>query len=323
MLKDLLNDLSEATGIQVTSANTRAQLLRYINVALKEIWARNDLPDSCDEFKMDLTTADRNTLIVLPWQAASVRGVKWEYGQTVALRNVGQEYSDSALQSTAEWRVIRRVSLYAPLPQNTQLTFTLGQVEDAPVTISVTGQTNIGQRVTEEVTIVPGELSATTLNQWSGEAPERIAKSDITKSDVIITQAGTANQLGIIANFLQIASHILLAVTTEFTSQPGGRFNVLYKKHCPELYYDTDGLSIPQLELALRWKALANFYGKAPDATNSYMVAAATAKQVLSDICKNQDSETQNLLKFGENKFAFHKVMLSAKHARRGSRMYY
>ena len=74
MLSDMLQYAAEATGVRDVNSATRAQLLRYINRAGRELYEKYDLPGTVLEVTACVDPTEGQ--ITLPWYVDQIRAAR-------------------------------------------------------------------------------------------------------------------------------------------------------------------------------------------------------------------------------------------------------
>lgn len=311
-LKTMIASMSEATGISNTNVDTRAQLVRYINTAGREIWNTEDIPGSTFEqhFTVPVNTTQAALYITLPWYCDEMRACRWsQSGQKIKLQDVRPRYQASPWrQPFLTWRVKQRLPLHTALALNSQLTFNVAVPQSETINITVSGPTTTTTNASETLTFVAGQLTATTTNQWSQPGPSSVTKDRITTADITIASSDLVN-VGIIPARQEKANNIIIQVSDEFapiTFAPDGMIEVLYKLPYQELYFDGDTFGGGYLEDALVWRARANFEALKLD-EQAFMrasVLAQKASDIIKKLIENQESEVEMTVNFAPDRYS-------------------
>lgn len=312
MVEDMLIAIQEATGVVHNTEASREQLLRYLNVAGRELWNTADLPGSLKEDFFSIPTCIEEIQLSLPWKCNQIRGVRWATtGQKITIHDIYPRYQATPNhQSWLTWRIRERTPLMRPLSIEGALQFVLQVAQPNPVTFSVTGQSTLAASVTEDITIPAGQLEGKSKVQWSKDNPggiETISKNKITTCDAIIKDM-VGVQVATIGSRMRQASNILIQISDYENSmlyQPDTCVQILYKLPYQELYYDTDVFQSPLAEDALIWRARANWdaLSKDQDALIRAQLFADKSKTLIREVVANQESEAEMQVSFAPNQY--------------------
>jgi hypothetical protein len=305
MLSDMLQYAAEATGVRDVNSATRAQLLRYINRAGRELYEKYDLPGTVLEVTACVDPTEGQ--ITLPWYVDQIRAARRaEIHQPITLHDIRPRYHDTPWrQRLLEWRVKKRVALHTPLSVESTLTFTLAEAQTETIQISVAGQTADAGSSREVVTIEVGETTATTTTQWAREQPigiDTISKNAITTCDVVVTQTTGGTEVSSIANRLTSAVFVLVQVNDYAAGTNTQEYcvDIAFKRPYTELYYDNDVFGDSRLEDALIWKLRAHFCSMSND-PNVVSLApghSGASESLIRQIISNQSKEVQHEMSF-------------------------
>jgi len=312
-VSDMLLKLSEATGVTNSNAATRAQLLRYLNTAGRELWNSWDLPGSMQEQFFAIPADQTNIQITLPWYCEQIRGARWAItGQKITVRDFRPRYQATPWHLPfLEWRVRQRQPLHTPMLVEGPLTFVLTEPQEIPITLCVSGQTTAASQVMETIILLPGQVTAVTQNQWSKADPyglQQISKAGITTCDVnIFDYSGLA--VAEIGSRSEQANNILVQISEYVNSamyQPNNAVELLYKRPYDTLFYDTDIFHSPYAEDSLIWRARANYEALQKDelALQRASLFSAKADELIRQIVSNQESEVDMRVNVAPNKYA-------------------
>ena len=305
MLKDILQYASEATGIANTNAATRAQLLRYINRAGRELYEKYDLPGSVLEISACVDNTDGQ--VTLPYYVDQIRAARRSTSnQVIKLHDIRPRYHETPWrQNLLEWRIKKRVALHTPLSVESQLTFTIAEAQSETIQFVVAGQTANAGFKEETLTLEAGQTTVTTTTQWAKEEPfgiERITKSVITTCDVVVTQTTNNVEVSMLSSRSTSAVFVLVQLNDWVGTYDGEDtcVELLFKRPYTELYYDHDIFIDPKLEDALVWKVRAHFASLSAD-PNVVMLApgySASSEDLVRAVLQNQSKETEQEMSF-------------------------
>lgn len=307
MLRNILSELSEAVSIPATSADNRAQLLRYINRAYHEFYSTCDLPGSIWEQVFTLTEDVQQ--ISLPWYVGQVRMMRRPYTRlNHTIENLAPRYHSS--RWTQPYKTVRFMAtraLHTPLSLESQITFTIPIAQTIPFTVTITGQTPSAASITERLTFLAGELTKTTTNQFSKDEPigiESISKSEILTCDLQVKD-GANTALSTIPAQLSQARHIIL-MTNDYDlgtyTNADSQIELLYKRTFVPVYNDEDEFCTPLLETAILWKARSYAYSMAKDELSAQqaLLAEQKANQLATEVLTNMADQTTKFMSVAE-----------------------
>jgi len=321
----MIVSLGEATGIQPTNADNKAQLIRYLNTAGREIWSARDLPGSTFEqfFQVPLNTitADKPAIVylTLPWYCEGIRGVRWsQVGQKIQLQDMRPRYQATPwYQPFLTWRVKETIPLSSPLTADGALTFTMSASQAQAVIVTIIGSTATASSAYEQVVMLPGALTVTTTVPWT--SVKKITKNIPCTCDIAITDINGAD-VGIIPSRQEAAANLLIQIADDYAPVAfvaDGVIEVLYKMPYQELAFDGDTFLNKAYEDALIWRARANW---AALQSNEVLVAQAAAfaqksDNLLSQLTANQEASVEMQMQFAPNRY--YDVLSYARYGRR------
>lgn len=307
MLRNILSELSEAVSIPATSADNRAQLLRYINRAYQEFYSTCDLPGSLWEQVFTLTEDVQQ--ISLPWYVGQVRMMRRPYTRlNHTIEGLAPRYHSA--RWTQPYKTVRFMAtraLHTPLSLESQITFTIPIAQSIPFTVTIKGQTPSAASITERVTFLAGDVTKTTVNQFSKDDPigvESISKSEILTCDLQVRD-GANTLLSTIPSQLSQAHHIVL-MTNDYDlgtyTNADSQIELLYKRTFVPVYNDEDEFCTPLLETAILWKARSYAYSMAKDELSAQqaLLAEQKANQLATEVLTNMADQTTTFMSVAE-----------------------
>lgn len=307
MLRDILSELSEAISIPATSAENRAQLLRYINRAYYEYYSTADLPGAL--FEQTFLFTEDVQQVSLPWYVDQVRLMRRALTRTtLQVETLAPRYHSQRWQQP--YRQVRFTAvraLHTPLTLASQLTVTLAIAQTKPLSVTVTGQTSAAASVTETLTFLPGDLTKTTTAQFVADNPigiSSISKNAITTCDVVVRD-GAGTEIALIPSMLNQARHVIL-MTNDFEvgqfQTEDNQIEILYKRVFIPVYNDEDEFCTPALESAILWKARSYAYSMAKDETSAQqaILAEQKANDLAAKVLMNLDQQAPTIMSIGE-----------------------
>lgn len=311
-LKDLLQHAGEITGTGVIDTARRDSLVRMINRASREIYDSGDLPNSL--YESVFTVNGDSQMITVPWYAADIRAIRRAtYSNVVQLVTMHPRYHYRPWrQPTLQWRIKGHTALSNTLTQTGQLRITIAQAQESAFTVTVRGQTATASLIEETVTFQAGDLTHDTANQWVQASPmgvQTIRKSAKTTCDVVITQTVDGAEVARIPNFLLESRNTLIQVhdgayTLVYTQNEGAE--ILYKWPFIELTEDNDQFLRGDIfDQVIIWKMREHWHSVRAGENEPGIALAAKMKceELLRNICNNQESATEKMVKYEENPY--------------------
>lgn len=312
MLSDILQYASEVTNIRPGSTGERAQLLRYINRAGRELFHGADLPGSL--FERFFTVQSNTQLITLPWYVDEIRGIRRAtYASKIQVVDMRPRYHYRPWrQPTLQWRLLGKTPLEQHITQAGRLIVTLLGVETVAVTVTITGQTTTAGVTSEDVLIEAGETSATTTNQWTQDDPtgiKSIVKSARTTYDIAITQESDGRELVVIPNHQTVAQNQLLQVhdgNYSLIYSPNECAEILFKWPWVDLQDDNDlFLNTERFDDALIWKLREHYHSTRVGEEGLALAASAKCKDLVEKLCANIEDSVEKTITYAEDGFEF------------------
>jgi hypothetical protein len=234
-MNSLIQQVSETIGVLPDSRDKEAQVLAWLNRAAVMIYDQYDLPGSV--FEQFFCVDNNKHVITFPWYVGAIRGVRWhDSSRLVTTRDMRPRYHAVPwTQPYLQWRQIATTPLHTPLVNSGLLTFQLTLPETEPFDIIVNGQTPQAANVTEIISFAPGDLIKTSVNMFEPESPfgvKSLKKTIFTKSDVVVRQGTTQEEIGRIPNNQLYASNIRVQILDWNASTP-----FILGEDCVEVLY--------------------------------------------------------------------------------------
>lgn len=248
-----------------SSTDDKAYLNSQINQVASELYSQHDLTGSLAEviaFFTDFT----EKLISTPWYVATIRASRYyDCPMGITLRDIRPRYAtDGWSNQLFDYREIGTSSLAIQLSEWSSLVFSLpeGEVSEKDIIISVVGQTPVASQVEEQVTLVAGQNSVTTVNNWI-EAPRVIEKNTTNNFDILVADVNE-NELAIIPNSeLQSRYTIWQVQDDSFVNVAvWNSMEILYKERFRPLVNDYDEFLSGKYDEVLIWKFLDEYWSK-------------------------------------------------------------
>ena len=331
-LQTMIVKLGEAIGLQPTNADNKAQLVRHINTAGREIWASRDLPGSTFEQFFQLpdsiigsNATNPDVMMTLPWYCEGIRGARWaQVGQKITLQDLRTRYQATPWrQPFLTWRLIRSLALARPLTADGALTFTLSSPQATSLTITVTGTSTTSSSAYEQVSILAGSTTVTTTTQWVELA--KISKNIPCTCDVDITDVNGVD-MGIIPARQEQSANVLVQIADDYAPMnylANGVVEIIYKIPFQDLAYDGDAFINTSYEDALIWRARANWAALQSNEVivNTAMAFSQKSDELISSLSANQEASVEMQMSFAPNRY--NNLLNYARYGRRTFMMRY
>lgn len=309
-LKNILLDVSSVLALDITSTDERAYHIEKINEAAAELYFANDLPGCLREqiFQVD----DSETYqVAFPWYVGKIRAMRFynNWLGKISPETMKPRYHNTKWGNKGLIRG-RVKGLGVPLSRDLQdisyLVFTLkddqGEAED--VIFNVVGETENSSHVVEAVTIVAGQYTAQTTNNFKSII--KIEKTDYNDLDCVVTDLN-GNEVSFIPNFLlQPFYTVVLIRDDEFAplinnSFPLNTLEVLYKTAFVPFQDVYDEFPCPNCDKIIFWKFAENYYNYKPGSEGKAAVAKGKAQELINQLFANDSLGKSLLLEFGSN----------------------
>lgn len=312
MLSDILQYASEVTNIRGSSAPERAQLLRYVNRAGRELYNGWDLPGSLFERFFMIQT--NTQLITLPWYVDEIRGIRRAtYASKIELVDMRPRYHYRPWrQKTLQWRLMGECALEQHITQAGRLVCTLAGPETSTITVTVTGQTTTAGLAEEEITIEAGELTAASVNQYTQDQPNgirSIVKSARTSYDLTISQEVDAREIATIPNHQLVSKNQLIQVhdgNYSLIYSPNEGAEILFKWPYKQLDSDADlFIGTERFDDALVWKLREHWHSTRAGEETLALASAAKCQDLMEKLCFNIESSAEQSVMNAEDGIEF------------------
>jgi hypothetical protein len=286
-LFDILKKIESSKGFKpFTNSDERLNLVAKINAAAKELYTSTDLDNSLMEDLLDMDVSASN--ITLPPSVGWIRGVRYcDARIRVEVNNIYPRYHHGGFHREVwplRFRELPKKCLFQDIENQSKLTFTIPEVNDAAFTLIVVGKNDNAQQIKEEVMFSKTDLSQTTTNIFNEVIT--LFKADRTKNDISILDADD-QQLGLWPNWQNDLKHIAFQIS-DGTNYPYGIYpiEVCYKPHYIPLVEDWDTFQCgSQYDEHIYWKFRENYaFDKEADATEVAKIAGAKEAKLQKDI---------------------------------------
>ena len=290
MLKDVIDFVLSRTSL------TRADALREINYAWREIYTTDDLPNSV--FEITVEPIDNNARISLPWFVGEIRGVKLNRFR-VLLNTPRPWYQDSEYaQSPYIWRLLGTSPLTKTIVNATTLDLTFTEPVTAQVVVTLIGPNDNGTQVKEQITFAIGD----TIKRTTQRFVDLVAatKDIITATDLLIINS-INEEIGKVPNSAYEAKNQVIQITDKcFVVCSFCRcFDILYKRVTPVLVHDETPVPFEEVLMAktMEWIMLPK-----DGQENKAVMFGTKSRELLTQYNSNERS-TEHKLDIATSKF--------------------
>jgi len=309
-LKNILLDVSSVLSLDISNAAEKAYHIAKINEAAEELYTANDLPGCLREqiFQID----DSDTFqVALPWYVDKIRAVRFydNWLGKIPVEDMSPRYHSTKWGNKGLIR-FRIKDLSSPLCRDLQditpLIFSLSDVtgESADVTFNIIGRTEEKERVNEALTIVAGQYTNTTLNNY--KSIEKIEKTSLNQLDCTVTDIN-ANVVSFIPNSQLKAQYTTVMIRDDDfsplinNSYPLNTVEVLYKTRFTPFVNTYDEFPCPKCDKIIFWKFLEHYYAYKPDMEQKAFQAHGKCKQLIKQLGEDDGLGLELVMEFGSN----------------------
>ncbi|NBR87738.1 MAG: hypothetical protein EBS84_20180 [Proteobacteria bacterium] len=307
MLLDILTELSQELGRDLSVATDRTWLLTQINHAAQELYNSDDIT-GC-EHEQILVLGQTDQQIVLPWYVGHLIGVRrYEFRDNIQQVDMRPRYARSGWKKPFQqypyfqWRQKGKVALSRNLTDEAALTVSLPEGTTAAETFTVTivGSNSQSARVRETVTFAAGERTKTTEQFFSDVLS--IIKSRETTYDLVVTDVA-GNEVSSIPSHMRSAMFNLVQVLDRNEQQSQSQLvEILFKQQYEPYVSDTDVFTPGAVyEKVVYWKTLEHCFAKLDGKEDKAAMCGNKAQAVLANILANQCSQLEMAIDFGRN----------------------
>lgn len=264
-LKSLRSSIAAECGFHPdTSEDDKAYLDARINKLAEDFYNLHDLPGSLKEiigFLTDLT----ERLVSLPHYVGDLRATRYyDCPFKIELRDIRPRYAtDGWTTQLLDYREIGTSTLWVDNVEWSGLVFSLpeGEVSEKDLVITIVGATPVASNVEERVTLLTGENSVSSVNNWI-EAPRVIEKNAPNNFDILVADINGI-ELALIPNNELLSTYSIWQVNDDSfqTIGIGNSLEFLYKEKYRYLVNDYDEFLGSKFDEALKWKFLAEYWG--------------------------------------------------------------
>lgn len=241
-VKYILNEAGNRLGLNPAAVDQRKTLVRFLNIAAKEIYIQADLTDSLIEqtFKVN-----GDQTISFPADVGYLRAVREFYSYIPwHLNQMRPRYNASNWPDIwRNWRIIRKQALQTSIRNESVVNLSVYAVETESVTVTITGGTPHSTEVSEDVIMdAVSKQSVTTFTSITALTKSNVNQYDITVTDVDGVQLSMIPNNRFNAEYL-IVDVSLLPFRNADVNKQAHYVEVLFKKSLPHL--SEDGQEFP------------------------------------------------------------------------------
>ena len=311
-LIDILTYVSEVVGFQPTDDDKRAQLLRWINRAGRELWDSHDLPGSLLEQTFSLADAanDQTNIwqITFPWYVDQLRGVRYpnSYDKVNLVSPHPRYHARPWKQPFLQWRIMRDSPIFRELSASVRLRVTLANAESDDLVVTLITESQDAARQVTELSFASGVAASQDDTFFADPTMPNggvisIRKDLVTDYDIIIKEVISGTEIARIPNRLFTSSYKVVQIHDETKGVFEACVDVLFKTPYIPLWHDSDVFVHQKLEDALVWKVRANWYSTKADQADKAVLAEQKAIQHIQAVCQNHESELEKLIQTAPN----------------------
>lgn len=292
MLKTVIDFITSRTALN------RADALREINYAWKEIWSSDDMPDSLFEVTVLVDVA--TSRVSLPWYVGEIRGVRMNtFGPRVVLNTPRPAYQDeSYILSPYTWRILGSSPLNSSITNATTLDVSFVEPVSETVIVSLIGPNDNGTDVREQLTFKAGEKIHRSIQRFTDLSA--LTKDKITQTDMVVVNLDGTTIASVPNSQFEARVKVVQITDKNFIVCNNCRcYDILYKKVTPYLYFDETYVPFEESLMAktMEWILLPK--DGQNDKANAF---GEKARNLLVQFNGNERS-TEHKMDLGVNKF--------------------
>lgn len=293
-LQYILSQIGDKMGLNPSDSGQRAVLLRFVNEAAKELYHMSDMAGSLEEQYYRIAS---NQTIALPDYVGQIRAMRESYSHlAISLSQMRPRYNQfNWSDGRRNWRLKGLHPLQTSVRNQSTITFTVAEVENPPIVVSVTGSTLTSTNATESLTM--SSVSVTTVNTFLDVAS--LIKDRVNNFDVKVLDVDGVQLSYIPNNKLKSSFQIIdISLYPWFPSNISpllGWIEVLYKKAMPWLQNDTDEFPADGYDNVIVNKSLQIWYEEQNN-PQSAMAYYQKAQQMLAQIHEDANRGTDDVV---------------------------
>lgn len=305
MLLDILTDIAAEIGRAGNDGDTALRIYR-VNKAAEELNDANDFEEAMDEAIFNFQTTDNAQTISLPPYIFKVRGARYADGRIpITIDDIRNRYNFQWFMENETWYLKPRYKGQSPLARDidnqSTITFTIPVAEQEVFSVTITGETDRANRISETLNFAVGDLLKETTGNYL--KVESIVKSRITNSDVTATDA-EGNELGKVLNSEYQSLYTLYQILDEETGAVlPSNFSgceIFYKKKFQPFKNNQDTFfGTSRYDKAIFWKFMEHRV-KDPKESAAFQIKCT---QVLSQMFENDTAGKRRRINFRPSPF--------------------
>lgn len=265
-LKYIRSNIAAETGFHPdTSVDDKEYLDNQINQVSLDLFNSLDLVGSLFEIVAFFTDFEER-LISVPSYVGDIRAGKYyDCPAQITLRDIRPRYgTDSWANQIIDFREVGVSTLAISNTEYSSLIFSLpeGEVEAEDLIITIIGETPVASMVEEQLTLVAGQNSVTSVNNWVG-APKIISKNRVNLYDILVTDINET-ELAVIPNSELKSFYAIWQVQDDsvINSVTSNSMEILYKQKYTLLVNDGDEFLNGRYDEVIIWKFLDEYWSR-------------------------------------------------------------
>jgi hypothetical protein len=314
-LQYVLGQVGVKMGLNPSDPNDRSVLLRFANEAAIELYAISDMAGCLME---QVFKVNGDQTIALPSYVGQIRAIR-EYDTFIPwhINQMRPRYNQSNWPDM--WRNFRLKGLQpliTTIRNESVLTAIVPNVEDPPITVSISGATNTATNISED--LVMSSTRVATVNNFI--SVNSIKKNDVNTVDVQILDVD-GNVLSVIPNDMKQAQYQIIDVSMgPWLNQTEGKLDhyleILYKKSLP--WFKNDDDEFPALGYDNVWvNKILQLWAEEQGKTDMAVAYGTKAQMLLANIHEDANRATEDVISLCENP---HDMLNPRERARRPAR---
>jgi len=302
-LLDILKMIDASEGIPIDDPANKQLLITRVNEAARELYEMEDFPEAKQEEIFDLNQDSQ--MVALPWYVEYVRGWRQYNSRLSGLVDAkDNRYNEGMGNETwyQKWRSKGHYPIMREIANESTLTLTIPQAEEAEFSVNIIGATSLSSRIQEKVTFAVGETTKETVNPYIWPI-QNIIKSAPTMYDLVVTDADDL-VLSLIPNHKEyVFYHWIQIFDWDYLYLSGlsSQVEILYKKAFDNLVNDFDEFLFGnKYDKAIYWKYLSH-QSKNPEATVGF---ESKCQEVLDRISASESVGLRRVINFRKNPYS-------------------
>jgi hypothetical protein len=309
-LNKILLDVSSVMGLDLTDTDELAYYIEQINQAGKEVYDSQDLPGSIKEQIFQVDDED-NYQVSFPHYVDKIRAIRLynTSGGKITLEDLRPRYSKNrwGLDGKLKFRIKNSDSCLASEISNAgPLSFNLptGKTEAVNLTITVVGKTADSEKVQEQVILVAGQNSVSTVGAF--ERVDTIIKGAYNTYDITIKDIDDS-ELGVIPNSELRPLYTIVQIREDDSAYYGGNqfplntIEVLYKTRFTPFRNLFDEFPAPNCDKIIFWKFCEHYSAYKPGLEQRAIMASIKVKELIKELNDNDEQGKTIKVQYGSN----------------------